>query len=249
MTGWEVVRIDESGSRSRVSTYGSRVTALAAALSLRCAGTHADRFLVEGPTDPGYTTNRDLYLHALAVGRDARQGRWSLSAYLRALWRVGSVLRNRQTLDLDEVAAMYSAALVTTPPPFDSAWPTADLALFAPEPSGFDDWERILLSQIADLEDFAADPPGVQARFGASAPRPPDAGRRATPTRWLNFDPETYLECATAGHFGGWDAADGARVPLPAAGGLTLTKSTVHPITTVGWTDLAHLALCGQLYE
>ncbi len=113
------------------------------------------------------------------------------------------------------MAAMFAAASTTPPAAFDPAWSGKDLALPGTEPDGYADWERVLLSQIADLEDFLTHPPGPQARFGADAPRPPGSGARATPARWYNFDPATYLECAVACSLGGWDAADGARVPLP----------------------------------
>jgi hypothetical protein len=67
--------------------------------------------------------------------------------------------------------------------------------------------------------------------------------------RWLNFEPAIYLECAAAGHLGGWDVADGTRVPLPARDGRTLTRSPLRQITAIGWADLVHMAVCGQTYE
>jgi hypothetical protein len=263
MTTWGVVRYDDSGTKVSVAAYGSRVPALAAALALNCSDGDQGVFRVDGPPSPAFTTNRDLYLHLLGIGRNARRATWSLSAYLRGLWRVSTELRDRREFSLDDAAAMFSAALAVPPPPFDPAWATADFRLrWAPtrcsrddgdpaaaEPSRFDHWERILLSQIADLEDFAANPPGEQARFGVNAPRPRGVGRRATPVRWLNFDPATYLECAAAGHLGGWDVADGARVPLPARDGTTMTRSHVRQIAVVGWADLVHMAVCGQTYE
>lgn len=81
------------------------------------------------------------------------------------------------------------------------------------------------------------------------APRPPGSGARATPARWYNFDPATYLECAVAGSLGGWDAGDGARVPLPTGPGEPPARSYVRTITTMTWDDLARIAVCGQMYE
>ncbi|WP_245623168.1 hypothetical protein [Spirillospora albida] len=197
---------------------------------------------------PSVRTNRDLYLHFLRLGREVRAASWSLSAFLRALWKAAAPLGDRADLRPDDVAALFAAAAGTAPPPYDPAWSGKDLSLSG-APEGFADWERVVLSQLADLEDFLAHPPGPDARFGVDAPRPPGSGPRATPARWYNFDPATYLECAAAGGLGGWDAADGARVPLPAAPGSPPVRSPVRELTTMTWGDLARLAVCGQMYE
>ncbi|WP_245667963.1 hypothetical protein [Actinomadura macra] len=204
---------------------------------------------MQGPAGPSVRTNRDLYLHFLHLGQEARAASWSLSAFLRALWRVSAPLSGRAELEPDDVAAMFSAAATTPPAEFDPAWRAKDLSLPGDEPEGYADWERVVLSQLADLEDFLTAPPGPQARFGADAPRPHGTGPRATPPRWYNFDPATYLECAVAGSLGGWDAADGARVPLPTAPGEAPARSYVRTITTMTWGDLARIAVCGQMYE
>ena len=72
-----------------------------------------------------------------------------------------------------------------------------------------------MLSQIADLADFADQGPlDEYAYSGVNAPRPPDCVR-ATYWRWYNHDPQGYLECGMAGSLGGWDEDDDLRKPVP----------------------------------
>lgn len=245
MQGWDVMRQGDNGDQDRVSSHDTRIGALARMLEMDSGVPHKQVYWVAGPPGPVVRTNRDLYLHLLRLGRQARSGSWSLSAFLRGLWKASVPLRDRRFLEADLVAALFSAALSVSPPPYDPAWSGADLGLAGPAPEGYADWERVVLSQIADLEDFTAFPPGGLARFGVNAPRPPGSGRRATPVRWLNFDPAAYLECAVAGSLGGWEAADGARVPLPGGAG----PSPVRGLAGLDWTTLCRLAACGQMYE
>lgn len=249
MSSWDVMRQDDLGNEFRVASFDSRVSALARALVLESGVPHKQHYWVMGPKDPALRTNRELYLHFLQLGQEARSASWSLSAFLRALWKVSGPLRDREGVEPDDVAAMFTAAALSPPPPFDPAWRTKDLSLTGDEPADHADWERVLLSQLADLEDFAESPPGPRARFGVDAPRPSGSGRRATPARWYNFDPATYLECAVAGSIGGWDAADGARVPLADSGGVAPPRSYVRDVTAMSWADLARIAVCGQMYQ
>ncbi|GLW66780.1 hypothetical protein Arub01_50240 [Actinomadura rubrobrunea] len=249
MQTWDVMRQDDDGGESCVATHDSRIAALAQVLVLQCRAPRGRTYRVCGPSEPAVRTNRDLYLHFLHLGQEARAASWSLSAFLRSLWKVSGPLSDRESLAPDDVAAMFSAASTAPPPDFVPAWSTEDLSLPGDEPRDHADWERVILSQIADLQDFLAAPPGPHARFGVDAPRPPGSGPRATPARWYNFDPATYLECAVAGSLGGWDAADGARVPLPTLSGEAPTRSYVRPLTSMTWGDLARIAVCGQMYE
>ncbi|MQY09147.1 hypothetical protein [Actinomadura macrotermitis] len=246
MTRWVVMRQDDNGVEYPMGSHESRVAALAQLLAVESGVPHKQLYRVAGPADPAVRTNRDLYLRLLRLGREARAASWSLSAFLRALWKAAGPLADRAVLEPDDVAALFAAARAISPAPYDPAWSTADLSLPGAEPAGHADWERVVLSQIADLEDFLAAPPGPRARFGVDAPRPAGSGPRATPRRWCNFDTATYLECAVAGSLGGWDAADGARAPRP---GAAQTASPVRELSPMGWGDLARIAVCGQLYE
>lgn len=246
---WDVMRQSEIGDQSKVSTHDSRVGALAQVLVLESGVPHKQVYWVVGPPGPVYRTNRDLYLHFLKLGRQAKVTSWSLSAFLRGLWKVSSPMRGRTSLELDDVAAMFSAAIATSPPPYDAEWSKRDLSLPGAAPVGYADWERVVLSQLADLEDFVSFPPGGLARHGVGAPRPTGSGARCTPARWLNFGPAAYLECAAAGALGGWRPTDGARIQLAPKAGAPPVESKIREIASLGWPDLARVAACGQLYE
>jgi hypothetical protein len=89
--------------------------------------------------------------------------------------------------------------------------------------------------------------------FGITAPRG---------TRWLNFDPCTYLECAVAGTFRGWrDGDQTARilVPGPVAvlnghGKVTSVdpgdiKEPTFEILGVNWDEFTDFLHVGRCYE
>ncbi len=250
MRAWQVWRQDTNGNRFLVGTYDDRVAALARVLILESRLAHKQTHWVAGAAEPACVTNRDLYRRILRLGDDMTADGRSLSAYLRALWLVSGSIRDRDPLELDTVAALLAAAATADPPPFDPVWRTADLAVASDEPAGYPWWERIILSQIADLEDFVAQPPGQYASFGVDAPRPPGSGRRATPVRWYNFDPASYLECAMAGSLGGWQEQDNVRVSLPGPvtpGGAQ--GSEIVEFQGLTWAELGRFAVCGQIYE
>ncbi|MCD0453432.1 hypothetical protein LO762_30250 [Actinocorallia sp. API 0066] len=240
---WDVLREDGSGNQVRVARHQTRVSALAQVLTFESGVPQTRMYWVDGPPGPQLATNRDLYLHLLRIGKDARAAAWSLSALLRSLWKVGSALRDTARLEPDQVAALFSAAAGSPPPAFDPAWSGKDLSLSG-DPATQADWEKVLLSQIADLEDFVVHP-AAPVHGVSPAPRPYGSGPRAVPARWRNFDPAAYLECAVAGAFGGWDVADGSRVPRD--GGPS--ASPVRQLGLVSWFELSRLLACGQLFE
>ncbi|GAA4245383.1 hypothetical protein GCM10022255_012520 [Dactylosporangium darangshiense] len=243
---WEVRRAD--GEPAAGSAFDDRVAALAHALRLRVE-TGADH-RVDGPGEPACATNRDLYRRLVAEGVRIRGSGRDLAAFLRG-WRLaGRAFDGREWLEADEVAAMIVAAGTLDPGADDPAWRSAQYE-YVEEPATFAEWEAIVLSQLADLADFAEQGPlDPMASFGTDAPRP-EGCRRATMRRWYNFDPRTYLECGVAGTLGGWDEEDGLRIPVP--GPYTLLRPEPepghHPVGVLGWDVLAELARCGQEYE
>jgi hypothetical protein len=239
---WEVWERDD---RRRVSVHRDRVEALAAVL-VREPGSRE----LTGPPGPACATNRDLYARLVEAGDDMNAAGRTLAEFLRSWWQVGRSLADRAELDLDTVAAMVTAAATAEPPPMSPEWRTASYPLTS-EPTSYGDWEKVVLSQIADLADFAdAGSLDRFAYFGVDVSRPPDVVR-ATDARWYNFDPRGYLECGMAGSLGGWDSSDGLRTPVP--GPVVPLKPEPEPgerpLGVLSWTDLADLAICGQTYE
>jgi len=242
---WDLMRQDDNGNKVRVASHGTRISALAQLMTFESGAQHKQTYWLDGPEGPVLTTNRDLYLHVLKIGRDARAASWSLSAFLRTLWKTSTALRGRETVELDEVAALFAAAGSNPPPPYDPGWTTKDLTISGDAPSSYEDWENVLLSQIADLEDFLTDPRGARQDEIVLAPRPEGTGARSTPRRWRNFDPASYVECAVAGSLGGWKVEDGGRVPEE---GSTLKESPVREVGEFDWVELSRLIVCGQLF-
>lgn len=144
----------------------------------------------------------------------------SLEEYLRALWLLSRTERHRSALPPDVVTGLLTGALTSSVPPFDDAWRATDFAGVA---RGFEAWERIILSQIADLREFAEAPPQPYPDLGIDAPR--TGGTRANGLRWYNHTVPGFLECAMAGALGGWD---------------------LRPLT---WQEMTEVLGCGQEYE
>lgn len=190
--------------------------------------------------------NRTLYREVAAVG--AGTGR-PLEEYLRALWRLGRARRTRDSLSGAELVALLGKAAVADAPPFDDAWRGADLDV-TEEMGWFETWERVLLSQVADLRELAEGPPPAHPALGVDAPRPAGSGPRATGCRWYNHDVRGYLECAIAGMYGGWDVADGVRVAVPGpAVSMYPEPRDAFDVGRVDWGDFAQLLVYGQEYE
>jgi hypothetical protein len=199
-------------------------------------------------------TNRDLYTAVAELCASQRDSPRDLEEYLRALWALGSALRERPALSLVEFFGFLRAAFTATVPPFDKRWPylygNASDSL-----SGFAAWEAFILRQVVDLREMAES--GTLAEelryFGVNSPR----GQR-----WYNFDPCTFLECATAGSFGGWEEGDDTDrdyVPGPvlAVGEDGQLRESdprdldrpVAPIDSVSWEDFRFFLGQGQWYE
>jgi hypothetical protein len=145
--------------------------------------------LVAGATppqqdEPTRTTARDVAERLARLGRELDGSGRTLPEYLRGWWSVGSALRDRDEIDPDLFVAMLVAAARVDPPPADPAWRTADLTAHGWD--GYPLWERIVKSQVADLED--------PARAGSA--------RRAVGTRWDSYTPSAYLKAGVTGAFG-----------------------------------------------
>lgn len=155
--------------------------------------------------------------------------------------------RDRPFLPPDLVASLLTGAITAPVAPFDNTWRTTN---FSAAGDGFPAWEQIILSQIADLRDFAEAAPQPFPNMGVDAPRRPGDGTRANDLRWFNHTVPGYLECAMAGTLGGWEPADGIRSELP---GPTLAlfpePKGVVDLPPLAWEVLTGFLICGQVYE
>lgn len=124
----------------------------------------------------------------------------SLEEYLRSLWKNAQKFRNSPHLSPDEFFDLLSESFTQEAPPFDEKWRSQYRDELAELP-GFEPWETRVQRQIVDLREMAEQ--GTLANelryYGMKAPRG---------CHWSNFDPCTFLECATVGTFGGWEPGD-----------------------------------------
>jgi len=244
MAEWAVWRTDDNGARFEVSTHRDRVLALAQVMLFESGHPHKQLYEVVGDRQPVVVTNRDLYLRLVALGEELA-GR-ALLDYLCGLWAVSRPLADRDHLDGDLLAAMLLAAAKVRPVRPEPAWRVADLSVDG-DYAGFGDFTKVVCTQIVDLLAFEETPPGPYAAFGVDAPPRLDGGR-ATVEHWCNFDPATYLECAVAGAFGGWDPADGRRVSVTEAA-TGHAGDVVRPLGPISWGDIGAFLEYGQSYE
>lgn len=175
-------------------------------------------------------TNRDLYL-ALRAALE-KQDR-TLREYLLALRAELQRHRDVPALSPEQFVAALAAACTAPVEPVDSeAWRNEDLAIEDHGPQTAEDVDRVLRSQILDLEDARAT--GLERdedrSFGLDISRR-GAGERATGPRWYNWDPAGYIECAAAATFGGHHPGDR------------------EPVRELTWSDVGEFLWAGQIYE
>jgi hypothetical protein len=201
-----------------------------------------------------HESNRDLYLAVAGLIERHRAGERGLEEYLRALWRLAQGCRDRPALAVTEFIDLLDGAFTLPAAPFEEAWRSRH-AQEGTITTGFAGWEARLVRQVVDLREMAERGllDNEMRYFGINAPRG---------SRWYNFDPCTFLECATAGSFGGWQPGDDTGreyVPGPVAvlgedGRLTSRDprdipNPVVPLVAVSWEKFRDFLGDGQWYE
>jgi hypothetical protein len=121
----------------------------------------------------------------IAIGRSTDR---PLEEYLRTLWLLGCGARDLTELPAARFAGLLRGAGTEPVPPFAQAWRTTDFSV-SESMAAFDVWERVILSQVADLRDLAE---GRQA--GAPV--------RACGPHWHNRTVAPFLACGAAGALG-----------------------------------------------
>lgn len=216
-------------------------------------------------------TNRDIYLSVVEIAERAEESSRSLEDYLRALLGIVCHYQEFSELSPSDFITILSDSLMVDPLPYDADWvsnyetesaklPLSPLAAarypkIKRNSSHFTDFERTVHRQIVDLREmYAAGTLEDEMRyFGVAAPRG---------ACWYNFDIGTYLKCAVAGGYGGWEPDDPtSRKPIPeeaavlgADGSITVEdpakfKSLRFPVQSVTWADFIGFVYCGQCYE
>lgn len=198
-------------------------------------------------------TNRDFYLAILALCESRREDERTLDNYLLALLGLAERYAPQDGVTLDQMHALLTEAFEAAPLAFDPHWRNASEQ--TPRTDAYERWRACAIAQVVDLRDMEAC--GALANeyryFGIDAPR---GGR------WYNFDPCTYLECATVGAFGGWEPEDdsgrrfvpGEVATIAADGtfGAANPEDIERPILSlpyVDWATFVEFLWMGQNYE
>lgn len=191
-------------------------------------------------------TNRDLYLSIAGLVKRHTGTSITLEQYLTNLRQLGRAQRSLAALPLERFARLLEAAF-EPPGPSDAAAMTAA--------DGFAEWESRISAQIRDLREMQED--GTLANeyrsLGVSAP---------SGAQWYNFDSCTFLECAVAGTFGGWQEDDdtgrgyvpGPVAVLDASGAVSTVdprdiEDPVIELPEVSWPEFVEFLEAGQTYE
>ncbi|MCB9628180.1 MAG: hypothetical protein H6725_12465 [Sandaracinaceae bacterium] len=191
-------------------------------------------------------TNRELYVFIAALVSRNEGHCITLQAYLENLSRLARPWAACHGLPLADFTHVLQAAFEPVP---DSGGAPVDAS------TGYLAWERRVAEQIRDLREMreAGTLDNEHRYFGVDAPRG---------SRWFNFDPCTYLECAAAGTTGGWREGDDtgrAYVPgkvavLDESGELRAVdpreiEDPVVALREISWEDFTDFVEAGQWYE
>jgi hypothetical protein len=191
-------------------------------------------------------TNRDLYRFIADLLKRRSGSGITLASYLWNLRQLGHAQCSRLALPLTEFARLLEAAFEAAGSGDTPAPATAE---------GYADWETRIDAQIRDLHEMhqAGTLASEYRYFGVNAP---------SGARWYNFDPLTYIECAAAGTFGGWQEGDDtgrAHVPGPvavldASGAITTMDprdidDPVVEVPEITWRQFVEFLEAGQWYE
>lgn len=192
-------------------------------------------------------TNRDLYLFVADLVARKKDSEQSLEDYLRCFLRLVGAHRNAPGLAPEVFATILERSF--DDPPGDGAEDRAGGA------QGFGQLVAVLAQQICDLRemDEAGTLRDEMRYFGKNAP---------SGSRWYNFDPCTFIECATAGTFRGWREGDPTsreyvpgEVAVPGEDGSIEAvdpRSIEDPVEDLGlldWDRIVHFIEMGQFYE
>ncbi len=192
-------------------------------------------------------TNRDLYLFVADLVERKKDTEHSLEDYLRCFLRLVGAHRDAPGLAPEAFTTILERS-------FDEPTSAAaeDRAGGAP---GFAELVALLAQQIRDLHemDEAGTLRDELRYFGKNAP---------SGSRWYNFDPCTFIECATAGTFRGWREGDptsreyvpgevaviGDQGDIEAVDPRTIEDPIVQ-IDLIAWAQIVRFVQMGQYYE
>jgi hypothetical protein len=199
-------------------------------------------------------TNRDLYLSIEKLAEEYKSCDRSLDEYLRALLEEANRFAACESLSLNDFYELLRAAFTAPPHQFEEDW-RERYDRSGSRSSDFGRWQATLIRQIVDLREMEENGTlsDEDRYFGVDSPRQ---------SRWYNFEPVSYLECAIAGSFGGWEPDDESnrqlvtgRVTVIAEDGSIQDadpQDLPRPqfeMPAITWDQFDDFIQCGQWYE
>jgi hypothetical protein len=195
-------------------------------------------------------TNRDLY-KAITALMNAQRNKpaLSLEQYLSSLRSRAKLWENEEGLALETFYSLLADTFSPAPAIVDEQGPITEGT------KGFGGWDAMIRRQIKDLRQMKerGQLDDKMNYFGIKAP----SGQQ-----WYNFDPCSFLECAAAGCFGGWEEGDqtgrlyvDGQVAVTTENGETITcdprdlKDPIKEIGNVSWDLFTDFLWFGQHYE
>lgn len=189
-------------------------------------------------------TNRDLYRFVADLKAKHEQNQPSLHDYLVALRTLATQHAADEGFTLTQLSELLDGAF--------SAQAEGDIK--EDTCGDFQAWQTYITKQISDLDDMGA--AGLlndeNRSFGVDSPNG---------TRWFNFEPCSFLECAVVGSVGGREADDLAATLAPGTAiemneaSVVITAETsdadgaVFEMETFTWSDFEDFLWAGQSYE
>ena len=164
-------------------------------------------------------TNLNLIILIEKLLEDRKNSQRTLEEYLLAFWSLAIQYKNNNPISHGKFLKLLNLAFIVQIPLFKDEWRNKQFNKYSSEENNFLVFETTLLKQIVDLREMdEANLLTNELRYyGLDSPRG---------SRWYNFDPLTYLECATAGYFD--DRQD---------------------VTEISWKEIGEFLWCGRIYE
>ena len=188
-------------------------------------------------------TNRDFYLALTKLTKNQTDATRSLEGYLLAILELSNEHQMYELLPIMDFFALLAEAFDAEMAQFDPAW-RDNYQSHNWEITGYEGWHSTIIRQIVDLREM--DEAGIledeYRYYGVDSPRG---------ARWYNFTPRSFLECATAGSFGGWHAGDGTGrdfVPEVTEEAKEREQKIID-FEEISWDEFRFFLLMGQQYE
>ena len=166
----------------------------------------------------------------------------SLEHYLLAFLALSRPYAETETLAQTDFLNLISSSFTREVPPFEEAWREQYDGL-ADARNDYDGFAATLIRQIVDLREMeeAGQLDDKFRYFGLNSPRG---------SRWYNFEPLGYLECAATGCFRLRSEGPSVAQSRSAAGSQASNGEPAGSSSSpISWRMVEGFIVCGRIYE